>query len=54
MCLQCHGKPNVDINEATLGQIEKLYPNDKAVGYGLNELRGIWVVEMNAVQESEI
>lgn len=53
MCLQCHGKPNVDINEATLGKIEKLYPNDKAVGYGLNELRGIWVVEM-ADQETEI
>jgi len=54
MCLQCHGKPNVDINETTLGKIKKHYPNDKAVGYGLNELRGIWVIEMDAEKESEI
>ena len=27
--------------------IENLYPNDKGIGYKINELRGIWVVEMN-------
>jgi hypothetical protein len=47
MCLQCHGKPGTDISEATTAKLRQLYPNDKATGYGINELRGIWVVEMN-------
>ena len=47
MCLQCHGKPGSDISETTMAKLRQLYPNDKATGYGINELRGIWVVEMN-------
>lgn len=47
MCLQCHGKPNVDISAATLDKIHALYPDDLATGYGVNELRGLWVVEMD-------
>jgi hypothetical protein len=47
MCLQCHGKPNVDITRATLDKIIALYPGDQATGYGVNELRGLWVVEMD-------
>lgn len=45
MCLQCHGTPQKDIDESTLNKIAELYPDDKATGYGINELRGIWVVE---------
>ena len=30
----------------TLAKINQLYPNDKATGYDVNQLRGIWVVEM--------
>lgn len=47
MCMQCHGKPNIDVNMATLTKIKKLYPTDKAIGYSENEIRGIFVVEMN-------
>lgn len=47
MCLQCHGKPGADLSETTLTKLRQLYPNDKATGYGINELRGIWIVEMN-------
>ena len=47
MCLQCHGEPKKDILEGTLAKIEELYPTDKAKGYGENQLRGIWVVEMD-------
>jgi len=47
MCLQCHGKKEIDIKPATLRKINKLYPDDKATGYGVDELRGLWVVEMN-------
>ena len=46
LCLQCHGKPNSDISAATLEKINSLYPKDQATGYGMNELRGLWVVEM--------
>lgn len=46
MCLQCHGEPKVDIADNTLNLIKSLYPEDKAVNYGENQLRGIWVVEM--------
>jgi mono/diheme cytochrome c family protein len=46
LCLQCHGQKNSEILPNTLSKINKLYPNDKAFGYKLNELRGIWVVDM--------
>ena len=46
MCLQCHGKPKEDIEPSTLAMIDEKYPNDLAKGYAINELRGIWVVEM--------
>ena len=46
LCLQCHGDIKADIKPATHSTINRLYPGDKATGYKLNELRGIWVVEM--------
>lgn len=45
MCLKCHGTPDKTIEPATLAKIEELYPNDKAVGYGENEVRGIWQIK---------
>lgn len=51
MCLQCHGKPNKGILPGTLTKIKGLYPEDKATGYDLNELRGIWVVEMDKKED---
>ena len=47
MCMQCHGTANTQILPATLTKIKHLYPTDKATGYGENELRGIWVIEMD-------
>lgn len=44
MCLQCHGKPNETIEKATLKKIKTLYPKDQAIGYNVNEVRGIWTV----------
>lgn len=43
-CLQCHG-PAQEIQPQTLEKIQALYPEDKATGYGLNELRGLWKIE---------
>ncbi|MDZ7806791.1 MAG: DUF3365 domain-containing protein [Gracilimonas sp.] len=47
LCMQCHGSENEQINEETLAKINELYPDDQATGYGVEELRGIWVVEMD-------
>lgn len=47
MCMQCHGKLKIDINTNTLTKIQNIYPYDKAIGYKENELRGIWVIEMD-------
>lgn len=41
MCLQCHGK---QVNPDVQKQILKLYPKDLAIGYGENEVRGIWSI----------
>jgi len=46
MCLQCHGQLKTEILPKTLARIKEMYPNDLATGYKTNELRGIWVVEM--------
>lgn len=43
MCLQCHGKPE-NIKREVRAKTLKLYPNDLAVGYGENEVRGIWSI----------
>ena len=47
MCLKCHGMPNKTIDAASMAAIKNKYPNDKAIGYKINEIRGIFVVEMN-------
>jgi cytochrome c553 len=47
MCMQCHGKPGTDIQNATLAAIKAKYPEDKATGYGVNEVRGMWKVVMD-------
>jgi nitrate reductase cytochrome c-type subunit len=45
MCLQCHGTKN-EIDIDVLNEIMKLYPNDKATGYDINQIRGLWRIEM--------
>jgi len=44
LCLQCHGTPEKDITPETLSAIQKLYPEDKAIGLELGDLRGLWRV----------
>jgi hypothetical protein len=48
LCLQCHGTPNQDITPETLAAIQKLYPDDKATGFKLGDLRGLWRVTFPA------
>lgn len=39
LCLQCHGKP-ADIPVGVKALLQKEYPEDKAVGYSVGEIRG--------------
>ncbi|HLV39398.1 DUF3365 domain-containing protein [Xanthomarina sp.] len=47
MCLQCHGTPNKELDAEAYKTIKALYPNDLAIGYHDNEVRGIWRVNFN-------
>lgn len=42
MCLKCHGVPD----EKTKAVLQELYPDDKATGYLVNQVRGAWKIEM--------
>lgn len=46
-CLKCHGDIEADINRKTLEMLKVLYPEDLAIGYELNEFRGLWKVEFS-------
>ncbi|WP_114748412.1 Tll0287-like domain-containing protein [Pleomorphovibrio marinus] len=44
LCLNCHGDPDKDISQETYQKIQSLYPEDKATGYKVGELRGMWSI----------
>lgn len=46
-CLQCHGTFPLEISEKTAVSISQKYPQDKAIGYKTNEIRGLFVVEFS-------
>ena len=43
-CLNCHGTVGTNISENDYQVIKSLYPQDKATGYKVAELRGIWSI----------
>jgi hypothetical protein len=47
LCLNCHGTPEKQIQNSTLAEIQRLYPNDQAVGYKEGDLRGVWHIIFN-------
>ncbi len=54
LCLRCHGTPGRDILPDHLALIRSLYPEDRATGFALNDLRGLWRVDFppaNATEE---
>lgn len=44
LCLNCHGKPDQDIDPKTLEKINELYPEDRATGHSMGDLRGMWSI----------
>ncbi len=47
MCLQCHGKKDDQIQPDAYKTLKLLYPEDKATGYDVNQVRGIWSITFN-------
>ena len=48
-CIKCHGGKN-DIPVSTQKIIGQKYPNDKAVGYQMGDLRGMWKIKLKESQ----
>ncbi|RPJ32277.1 MAG: DUF3365 domain-containing protein [Verrucomicrobiaceae bacterium] len=46
LCLQCHGSAD-EIAPQTRSAILATYPEDKATGYQINDLRGIWRIDVS-------
>jgi hypothetical protein len=44
LCLNCHGERGTDIRPEAFITIQLLYPKDKATGYKMGDLRGLWKV----------
>lgn len=44
-CIKCHGG-KTDIPESTKNRIAQRYPNDKAIGYRMGDLRGMWKIKL--------
>lgn len=45
-CLSCHGDPSKEIDSNTLQKIDSIYPNDKARGHQIGDLRGMWSIRI--------
>jgi hypothetical protein len=41
-CLKCHGTPDVELDASAYAEIQRLYPQDEAIGYSEGEFRGLW------------
>ncbi len=46
LCLNCHGSVGEEIAQDTHEKIQSLYPDDKAVGYKVGDLRGMWSIRI--------
>lgn len=44
-CLKCHGRPGTDIDAEVTSTLKTLYPEDKATGFAMGELRGLFKIE---------
>ena len=47
LCLKCHGIPDKDIAPQDFIAINMLYPDAKATGFQMNDLRGMWRVDFD-------
>jgi hypothetical protein len=47
MCLQCHGAVEQELKFSTYEKIKALYPTDEAIGYNIDQVRGMWSIEFD-------
>ena len=47
LCLSCHGTPGENLKESDYEFIKEKYPNDLAINYNSDELRGMWSITFN-------
>ena len=44
LCLKCHGGTDNGLDSSAFAAIQHRYPSDRAVGYSLGDLRGMWSI----------
>ncbi len=44
LCLNCHGQVGQEITPENFALLQTLYPDDRATGYALGDLRGMWSI----------
>lgn len=47
LCITCHGEVGKTIAESDYKRILEIYPKDEAIGFSVDELRGIWSLTFN-------
>jgi len=47
LCLNCHGSLNNGLSQETVDFIKSKYPMDKAMGYAIGDLRGMWSISIS-------
>jgi hypothetical protein len=46
LCIVCHGIVGETISNEDYTIIKNHYPNDKAIGYNVDDFRGVWSIEL--------
>ncbi len=54
LCLNCHGDTAKDIPADVLEAIKQAYPADRATGFKLNDVRGLWRIEFPGKQSDPV
>ncbi len=52
LCMNCHGKPEKEITPEVLTLIRETYPQDEAMGYAPDQLRGMWKISFEREEQN--
>lgn len=52
LCMNCHGRPEKDIDPGVFTLLKETYPQDQALGYSPNQLRGMWKITFKPSSET--
>ncbi len=54
LCLNCHGTVGTQISDETYQVIREHYPQDQAIDFEMGDLRGMWTIEFNREELTEM